>query len=141
MVKVSALLTEGASPTGGTYSLNPYVRSFVWILPKSVVTSCRSVTQIRFVVCLYVVNAEDCPFASTYVPVNLLALHCSWTSASARSNCRWQSDRNESEPQNPANIASPALIIILARPHRLHEFREFLNATGDSFRLIYTGNL
>lgn len=75
MKKGSVLPTESESPTGGTYSLNPYVRSFVWILPKRVVTSCRSVTQARFVVCLYVVKAEDCPLASAYVPVNLLAPH------------------------------------------------------------------
>ena len=83
MKKVSALPTESVSPGGGTYSLNPYVLSFVWILPKRVVRSCRSVTQIRFVVCLYVVKSEDCPLASVYVPVNLLAVHCSWTSVSA----------------------------------------------------------
>lgn len=52
-----------------------------------------------------------------------------------------QSDQSERDPLNLANIASPALIIIFACPYRLHEFRKLLNATGDSFRLIYVGNL
>lgn len=56
--------TESASPEGGTYSRRPYVRSLVWILPNSVVTSCFSVTHVRFVVCLYNENLAECSRAS-----------------------------------------------------------------------------
>lgn len=56
--------TESDSPEGGTYSRRPYVRSLVWMLPRSVVTSCFSVTHVRFVVCLYNVNLAECSLAS-----------------------------------------------------------------------------
>lgn len=44
--------SDGASPGGGTYSRRPYVRNLVCTFPKRVATSCLSITQERFVVCL-----------------------------------------------------------------------------------------
>jgi hypothetical protein len=44
--------SDNDRPDGGTYSRRPYVLSFVCTFPKSVATSCRSVTHERFVVCL-----------------------------------------------------------------------------------------